>query len=90
MKLGDVMQWISTTEKMPEEKDSAFSKYYGTEKWNQCMFLKISKKVLITFELESGERITDIGYTVDGEWRTETKIFKGHVTHWMPFPSPAE
>ena len=54
------------------------------------MFLKISEKVLITFELESGERITDIGYTVDGEWRTEIKIFKGRVTHWMPFPSPAE
>ena len=37
--------WIPVTEKMPEEKDTMFAKFWGTDKWNEymkdCMYVEL-------------------------------------------------
>ena len=37
--------WIPVTEKMPEEHDTMFAKYWGTDRWNKYMFRKRSDMV---------------------------------------------
>lgn len=83
------MDWISVKDDMPKEKDSVFARCYGTERWTNGMFRKISEKVLVTFEMEDGKRETMTGRTQDGEWKLDLLLLKGKVTHWMPFPEPA-
>lgn len=48
------------------------------------------KKVLVTFEMEDGNRETMTGRTQDGVWKLDFLLLKGKVTHWMPFPEPAK
>lgn len=85
-----LMDWISVKDDMPKEKDSIFARWYGTERWKTGMFRKTSEEVLVTVEMEDGNRKTMTGKTLDGEWKLDFLLLKGKVTHWMPFPSPAE
>ena len=55
------MEWISVKDDMPKEEDSVFARCYGTTRWTKGMFRKISKKVLVTFEMEDGNRERRIG-----------------------------
>lgn len=77
----------------PEEHDSLFSKYYGTDKWSDCMFRKCSNTVLATIE-SNGQRIVDVARTIDGEWKNDLiKMQKAagkdaKVISWTPFPEP--
>ena len=80
-------QWIPCSEKMPEEHDSIFSKFYGTEKWRDAMFRKTSKTVIITVEHLDGTRQTAPCHTIDGEWNQSMKGM-GKVLAWMPLPEP--
>ena len=76
-------QWISCSEKMPEEKDAGILKKFGTK--------KKSEYVLATVEVK-GERMTVTICTYDGKWYWNMKYafpdFK--VVAWMPLPEPFE
>ena len=83
-------KWIPVTERLPEEHDSTFAKFYGTDKWTVGMFRKISDYVNVTAEYESGRRRTNVAYTVDGKWMSRTEIVKVKYIAWMPMPEPYE
>lgn len=80
-------KWIPVSERLPEEHDSIFSRFYGTEKWRNAMFRKLSKTVIITVEHLDGTRQTAPCYTIDGEWNQSMKGM-GKVLAWMPLPEP--
>ena len=82
------MKWISVNDGMPPEKDTIFSKYYGTEKWKPAMFRTKSEKVLATVEYEDGTRETCEACTHDGEWDVEYRAIKRKVLYWAPIPEP--
>lgn len=80
--------WISCKERLPEEHESMFSKFKGTNKWNDAMFEKISDEVNVTVEFEDGKRKTMTLQTCDGKWRTDMRIVKFKVIAWQPLPEP--
>lgn len=83
----DEKKWIPVSEGMPEEHDTMFAKFKGTDKWNDFMFEKRSNDVNVTIEFDDGSRITQTLYTIDGEWKRETNI-KYKVIAWRPLPEP--
>ena len=54
---ADSFEWIPVSEKLPEEHDSIYAKFYGTDKWNDAFWRTKSKEVLVTIEYEDGTRI---------------------------------
>lgn len=82
--------WTPVTEKMPEEKDTMFAKFWGTERWNEYMFRKKSDLVEVTVELEDGTRYTDASRTRDGKWDIEMNhgAVKKKVVAWKPMSAP--
>lgn len=80
--------WIPVSEKMPEEHDSIFAKYKGTDNWKTGMFEKTSRHVLATIKYKDGTILVERAHTTDGRWKTETYILSGEVIAWMPFPEP--
>lgn len=80
-------KWVSCSERLPEEHDSIFSKLYGTEKWRNAMFRRLSRTVIITVEYKDGTRQTAPCHTIDGEWNQSMKGM-GKVLAWMPLPDP--
>lgn len=82
--------WIPIQEKSPEEHDSMFAKFKGTDKWNNAMFEKTSDEVNVTYEFEDGTRKVTTSYTIDGQWDIERKhnIVKKKVIAWQPLPKP--
>lgn len=81
---------ILVDERLPEEHDSMFAKFKGTDKWDNTMFEKKSDEVNITYELENGTRKTGTSYTLDGKWKIEKEnlIVKKKVVAWQPLPEP--
>lgn len=82
-----VGEWIPVSERLPEENDTIFAKFKGTDKWSDIMFEKRSDDVNVTLEFDDGSRMTKTLYTIDGEWKRET-IVKHKVIAWMPLPEP--
>lgn len=84
--------WILCSNRMPEEHDSMFKKFYGTDKWNNAMWKSNSNEVLVTIEFEDGTRKTEASHTNDGIWRIEKerKTFSCKVIAWQPLPEPCE
>lgn len=82
--------WIPVEERLPEEHDSIFANFKGTENWNIGMFEKKSDNVNVTIELEDGTRKTTISCTLDGNWKIERELgfVKKKVVAWKPFPKP--
>ena len=80
--------WIPCDENMPEEHDSMFAKWYGTEKWKSAMWKTQSDNVIVTIEFEDGTRKTDMMRTHDGEWFKDIRILKFKVIAWQPLPKP--
>lgn len=81
-------QWISVEEKLPPEHDTIFAKLYGTDKWRNAMFRKMSDDVRVVKIFNDGTKRVHHDYTVDGVWDSErkgTNVY-GFVTHWMPNP----
>lgn len=85
--VNPVQEWVSVDERLPEESDSMFAKYYGTEKWSNAMFRKRSDDVIVCIEYEDGSIRTGVARTLDGKWNLKG-VWKMKVTHWMPLPAP--
>lgn len=60
--------WILVEDGLPEERNSMFAKWKGTDKWSESMFEKISSDVNVTVEYEDGTRQTITAHTLDGKW----------------------
>ena len=83
-------EWISVRDRLPEERDSIFARFYGTEKWKAGMFRTASGDVIACVEYEDGSRLVKVLHTISGEWRMSGIPRDGKVTHWMPLPEPPE
>lgn len=79
--------WISVKDRLLEEHDSMFMRFYGTEKWREGMFRKVSDEVNVTLESVDGSKRVTHCKTHDGKWDISS-IFRETVTHWMPLPEP--
>ena len=80
-------KWISVEEKLPDEHDSIFKRFYGTNKWTDLMFLKRSDDVFV-IEVCDGEKQIGVAHTCDGQWRSNIPIINYEVIAWMmPFPN---
>lgn len=80
--------WIPVTERLPEEEDSIFARYYGTDRWRKAMFRKKSREVIVTSVFEDGELHTEVAHTTDGEWHVGVNVVPRTVIAWMPLPEP--
>ena len=83
-------QWIPVSERMPEEHESMFAKYYNTPKWNNSMWLKESDKMLVSIEVPGNEIIVDTAKMLDGKWFFGLSFVDKKVIAWMPLPKPFE
>lgn len=77
--------WIPCKDRLPEEHDSIFARFKGTEKWQRGMFEKTSSVVIVTIEDKAGNRAVTTAHTADGDWKID-KCFNSEVVAWMPFP----
>ena len=80
--------WIRCDVKMPEERDSIFAQFKGTDKWKNSMFERMSEFVNATVEFEDGTRMVKTLHTVDGKWHMGSGFLKYKVIAWQPLPSP--
>jgi len=80
--------WIPVSERLPEEHDSIFAKFKGTDNWKRGMFEKISKYVIATVVFDDGTVLVEQAHTTDGIWRTDKKVLGGTVVAWMDYPKP--
>ncbi len=80
-------EWIPCSERLPEEHDSMFAEFKGTDKWDNAMFEKISDDVNVTVEFEDGKKKSRTLHTVDGKWKPDS-ILKCKVIAWQPLPEP--
>ena len=80
--------WIPVSERLPEERDSFFAKFKGTDKWKNGMFEKTSSKVIVTVCSDDGSRRTTTANTIDGRWKTDIILRGDEVIAWMPMPEP--
>lgn len=78
--------WISVKDRMPDEHDSMFARFYGTEKWSGAMFKTCSDLVVVSYNA-NGQNLISTAITRDGKFRLQT-VLAGEVTHWMPLPEP--
>ena len=79
--------WISVKDELPEEHNSLFAKFYGTEKWRKGMFRKISNEVLVVLKFKDGSNRVTALKTHDGVWDLSS-IYQADITHWQPLPAP--
>nr|DAK59525.1 MAG TPA: Protein of unknown function (DUF551) [Caudoviricetes sp.] len=82
--------WIPVSERLPEEHDSIFAKFKGTDNWKRGMFEKTSKYVIATVVFDDGTVLVEQAHTTDGIWRTDKKVLGGTVVAWMDYPKPYE
>ena len=80
--------WIPVSERLPEEHDSIFAKFKGTDNWKRGMFEKTSKYVIATVVFDDGTVLVEQVHTTDGIWRTDKKVLGGTVVAWMDYPEP--
>lgn len=80
--------WIPVSERLPEEHDSIFAKFKGTDNWKNGMFEKISKYVIATVMYDDGTILAERAHTTDGIWKTENPVLGGKVIAWKPLPEP--
>ena len=83
-----VQDWVSVKDRLPDEHESLFARYKGTDKWRNAMFTTISDRVIVCAEYENGVRIVKTANTVDGVWKVKNIFRQCKVTHWMPLPHP--
>lgn len=83
---ADSFEWIPVTERLPEEHDSIFAHWYGTDKWQKACWRTTSCIVIVTVEFKDGNRVVKTSYTHDGEWYDEKRSINCKVVAWMPMP----
>ena len=83
-----VQEWIPVTERLPDEHESLFARYKGTDKWCNGMFTTISDLVIVCAECENGKCIVKTATTIEGVWKVKDRFYPCRVTHWMPMPHP--
>lgn len=85
-----VGEWIPVEEGLPEERDSFFAKYKGTDLWKPGLFEKISDEVEVTCKYYDGTLSVKTAKIVDGVWDVEKErtIFALKVIAWKPRPEP--
>ena len=83
-------QWIPVSERLPDEHESMFAKYYNTPKWNNSMWLKESDKMFVSVEIPGNEFIVDTAKMIDGKWFFGLSFVDKKVIAWMPLPKPFE
>lgn len=81
-------RWIPVSERMPDERDSIFAKFKGTDKWKNGMFEKTSGTVIVTVCSNDGSYRTTTAHTNDGEWKITTFLHEEKVVAWKPLPEP--
>ena len=79
-------KWVKCSDKMPEEQESIFAKFKGTDKWRPAMFARSSEDVRVAIVFADGTRRVSHSHTIDGKWECEKDPLKRTVTHWMPNP----
>ena len=85
-----VQEWVSVKDRLPDEHESLFARYNGTDKWRNAMFMTISDPVIVCAEYKNGKRLVKTANTVDGVWKVKNIFHPCKVTHWMPLPNPPE
>lgn len=82
--------WILCSERMPEEKESAYAKYYGSDKWRAGMFCKCSDFVEVTIQYSDGKRVVERQRTQDGHWTYNLNFLacRPVVIAWKPKAEP--
>ena len=83
-----VQDWVSVKDRLPDEHESLFARYKGTDKWSNAMFMTISDRVIVCAECENGKRLVKTANMVDGVWKVKDIFHPCKVTHWMPIPHP--
>ena len=86
IKAYEQTRWIPVSERLPEERDSIFAKFKGTDKWKNGMFEKTSSTVIVTVCSDNGSRRTTTAKTIDGRWETDIILSGNEVIAWMPLP----
>lgn len=91
----DAERWhdlLENPEDLPEEHDSIFAKFYGTDKFiDGAMFRKTSYPVIAAFSNSKGEVISAEAHTIDGKWKVTRGISMLNeltVIAWRPMPKP--
>lgn len=79
-------EWIKCSDEMPEEQETIFAKFKGTDKWSPAMFSQSSEDVRVVIVFADGTRRVSHSHTIDGKWECEKHPLKRTVTHWMPNP----
>ena len=79
-------EWIKCSDRMPEEQETIFAKFKGTDKWSPAMFAQSSEDVRVVIVFADGTRRVSHSHTIDGKWECEKSPLKRTVTHWMPNP----
>lgn len=85
-----IREWIPCSERLPEEHDSVFARFKGTDKWNNNMFEKISDEVNVTVVDKNSSGTTTHAHTIDGKWSCDLlKADKSYrIIAWQPLPEP--
>lgn len=78
--------WVKCSDRMPEEQETIFAKFKGTDKWSPAMFAQSSEDVRVVIVFADGTRRVSHSHTIDGKWECEKSPVKRIVTHWMPNP----
>ena len=84
----EATNWIPVAERLPEEHDSIFAKFKGTNKWSESMFGRVAYEVIVTVKYADGTILTKTAHTTDGKWKLAHPTFNGIVIAWKPFPNP--
>lgn len=79
-------EWIDVNVRLPDERETMFAKFKGTDKWRPAMFARMSEDVRVVLRYEDGTRRVYHAHTIDGKWDVEKRPIKSVVTHWMPNP----
>lgn len=84
----DKANWINVNDRMPEQRESMFFKFFGTDRWKPAMFRYRSNEVLVCVMFEDGSKLVTVAHTTDEKWFFPYPMKRHKVTHWMPFPEP--
>lgn len=60
-------EWIKCSDEMPEEQETIFAKFKGTDKWGPAMFARSSEDVRVVIVFADGTRRVSHSHTIDGK-----------------------